>query len=174
MTRTAFDPQVSSADTRKPTQQHAVLIDNAARWPSPTAPTPRIVLNLRFIVSSFYAVIVDFHRAASPYYAADKPGLLTKSLSAILQIATIVHENEGPNSMCRIAWPLFVVGVETGDFAHQSWILTRFWELAESSLSFRRAHTLLKAVIAQQRHTGEKVDYRRWIKERPGFEAFIV
>lgn len=130
------------------------------------------MLNLRFIVPLFHAVQIEFYRTASR--PGQQPPALGQSVSEILQIATIVHENEPPNSMCRIAWPLFVAGAETTDYVHSAWVLARFRELAGISLNFRRAHALLKAVVKHQRETGEKVDYRRWLIDRPEFEAFII
>ena len=153
-------------------QQHPVLMSIASKWPHLNADTTRIVLNLRFIVPLFHAVQVDFYRTASR--PGQQPPALAQSVSEILQIAAIVHENEPPNSMCRIAWPLFVAGAETTDFVHSTWVLARFRELADVGVNFRRAHALLKAVVQHQRQTGEKVDYRQWLADRPEFETFII
>jgi hypothetical protein len=149
-----------------------VLIDIAMKWPNPYVQTPRIVLNLRFIVPFFHAVQVEFYRASADGFVT--PPQLLSSLASILEIAPIVYENEHPNSMCRIAWPLFVAGIETTNFAHQSWILDRYRALSNFGSSFRRAHDLLKAVISHQRQTGERVDFRDWVRNRPEFESFII
>ena len=130
------------------------------------------MLNLRFIVPLFHAAQVDFYRTAS--HAGQQSPALLQCVSSILQIAAIVHENEPPSSMCRIAWPLFIAGVETNDFVHSAWVLERYRDLADFSQNFRRAHALLQDVVRHQCLTGEKVDYRRWLVERPEFEPFIV
>ncbi len=166
-------------------QTHAALIAMACKWPTtdPGAETPRLILNLRFIVPFFHAVQVDFYRTATTSTTGgttssrrrDQSRLLRASLAAIVQTAAVVHGNEQAGAMCRIAWALFVAAVESSaDLAHQSWLLERFRALEGFGLSFRRAGVLLAAVVAHQRRTGERVDCRRWIKERPGFEAFIL
>ena len=132
----------------------------------------QIIPNLRFIVPLFYAAQVDFYRTTSR--PGEQPPKLAQSVSSILQIATIIYENEPPSSMRRIAWPLFLAGVETDDAIHTTWVLERFRELADFSLNFRRAYTLLKAVVLHQRQTREKVNYRLWIVDRLEFEQFII
>jgi hypothetical protein len=123
-------------------------------------------------VPLFHAVQIDYYRQLST--SDENPPVLLQSLSAILQIASVVHETETSSSLCRIAWPLFVAGVESTDFAHQSWVLDRFGELADSSVSFRRAYALLRQVVMRQRQTRERVDYRRWLVEHPELEPFII
>jgi len=164
-----------------PLQQHSVLVDIASKWPNPDMETPRIVLNLRFIVPFFHAVQVEFYQLSATmhtHFPQIHPALaranMQRSLTAIVQIAAIVYENEHPNALCRIAWPLFVAGAESTDFAHQSWLLDRFRGLADFGVSFRRAHHLLQDIIAHRRQTGESIDYRRLVRESDKFEAFII
>lgn len=147
----------------------------AVNWTDPAAYTSRIVLNLRFIVPFFYAVQLDFYRAASP----DPKGALTtpeaaQCISSILNIATIVHENESSNSLTRLAWALFVACVETRELVLQNWILERYAALSDFGVALSRAHTLLQAVVKHQRLTGEAVDYRSWVRSRPELELFMI
>lgn len=131
----------------------------------------RLVLNCRFIVTFFHAVEVDFYRHA--YWNAPLTAPANLALSRILTIATIVHETEGPSSLSRHSWPLWIAGIETRDPVYQNWIVERMDELSTYGNNVMRAAKLLKAVIEKQRHDPQRVDFLDWLRQGL-FEEFVI
>lgn len=127
---------------------------------------------MHFIVPFFFASIVEFSSLSGD--KGPESELAGRALSGIRKIATIVFETESPQSMCRLVWPLFIAGAETPDFVHQNWVLQCFVMLRDFGVSYSRAYDVLKKVIAEQRLTNKRVDYRQLIEAQAEFSAFVI
>lgn len=119
----------------------------------------------------YYAVKLDFYRVA--YFDEGLLDAGKDAISSILTVATIVHETEDSSALSRLAWPMFMVGVETRDITYQNWILERYRSLSDYGTNHIRAYRLLKAVIKQQRTDPVRVNYLEWIRNGQ-FDEFII
>lgn len=140
------------------------------RDPGPSPPS-RLVLNLRFIVAFFHAAVLEFNRVA--YFSAPLPPQGRRAVERILDLALVVHECEGNHSLSRMAWAIFMAGVEAWDRVHQNWLMERLQGLSVYGKNMARAHRLLEAIVRQQRNVPGRVDYFKWFRNGD-FEQFVI
>lgn len=138
----------------------------------PSQPTSRLVKNLRFIVATFHAVVLEFHRVA--YFHALLPPEGRRAVERILDLAVVVHESEGNDALTRLAWPMFLAGIEAWDRMHQTWLLERLAGLCGYGRNVTRAHRLLEAVVRRQRSVPGRVDYFQWFRSGEAEEFVLV
>jgi Fungal specific transcription factor domain len=140
------------------------------RDPGPSPPS-RLVLNLRFIVGFYHAVVLEFYRVAYFHQPLSDEG--KRAVQRILDLAVIVHECEGNDSLTRLSWPMFMAGIETSDRVHQNWLMERLQGLSGYGKNVVRAHRLLEAVVKRQRSVPGRVDYFQWFQSGV-FERFVM
>ncbi|KAL4795257.1 hypothetical protein BDV19DRAFT_363409 [Aspergillus venezuelensis] len=138
------------------------LIDVASSLSIATDNTHKLVANLRRVVPSFYAVDLYFLRVRS--YIREKKRLdhmrqrQTEAVRQILNLAYQYHKYDGKEAMARIAWPLFMAGVETEDPVQREWVLGQFSAMGKFGLHFHRAYRFLLYVFELQDRDGGRVD----------------
>ncbi|GMG36077.1 unnamed protein product [Aspergillus oryzae] len=132
----------------------------------------RLVPNLRRVVRLFYAVILHFLRLRSGQSQSLCPQQV-EALRQIMNLAFQAHKYDGEKAMVRIAWPLFMVALETNDHLHGEWVLGRFHAISQVGLNFQRAYQFLLHVVDLQSRLGERVDVRAQLQ--PGeFGLFVI
>ncbi|KAE8376405.1 hypothetical protein BDV26DRAFT_305605 [Aspergillus bertholletiae] len=133
------------------------LIDVAAGLSVSTDNSHRLVPNLRRVVPLFYAVVLYFLRVRSGPRQPLTPRQVD-ALRHIMNLAFQAHKYDGEKAMVRIAWPLFMVALETNDHLHREWVLGRFSAISKFGLNFQRAYQFLIHVIDLQSRLGQRVD----------------
>ncbi|KAL1969440.1 hypothetical protein VTN77DRAFT_8878 [Rasamsonia byssochlamydoides] len=177
-----WDKSVGNARAEKIRDLHAEIHAIAEQYASLIAivegrdpsmqPTSRLVKNLRFIVATFHAVVLEFNRVA--YFHAPLPPEGRRAVERILDLAVVVHECEGNDSLTRLAWPMFLAGIEAWDRVHQNWLTERLQALCGYGRNVTRAHRLLEAVVRRQRSVPGRVDYFKWFRSGEAEEFILV
>lgn len=114
----------------------------------------------------FYALVLCWERRVFEV----RPSI---PIFKVLKACASVYEYEGIGFLGRLAWPMFVAGLETDDLIHQSWVLDRFASLQGRGENMRRAKLLLESVFLEQRRTGRRVDYLARMRNGE-FKAFVI
>ncbi|KDN70701.1 hypothetical protein CSUB01_10338 [Colletotrichum sublineola] len=136
------------------------LLEVAAELSISTDNSHRLVANIRGIVPHYHAVVLEFMRLTR---SNDVPLLSDRQRSALREIMNLAFrafKHQGDESMICIAWPLFIVALETDDLLHREWILSRFQGMSRFSKNLDRAHVFLKETIELQNRLGKRVDVR--------------
>lgn len=116
--------------------------------------------------AAYYALVTMYERKvfnARPLIA----------ISNTLQACANLYEHEGNGYLWRIAWPMFVAGLETNDLIYQTWVIDRFTSMQELGENLRRAKQVLEAVCLEQRKTGKQIDYLSRIRSGE-FQGFVI
>jgi hypothetical protein len=144
-------------------QEHSTLLSQAL---SRQLERHTINSNNCVAAAAYFAVVARYERLVYKIQP-------TSAVSKTLQACASLHEHEGEDYLWRVAWPLFVGGLETNDPIHQSWVLDRFSNLQKRGENMRRAKLLLEAVFLEQRVTKLRVDYLALL--RTGLiEGFVI
>ncbi|OLN96308.1 Sterol uptake control protein 2-like protein 4 [Colletotrichum chlorophyti] len=136
------------------------LLEVAAELSISTDNSHRLVSNIRGIVPHYHAVVLEFLRLTR---FNDTPMLSARQRSALREIMNLAFQafkHEGDEAMTRIAWPLFVVALETDDLLHREWVLSRFQGMSRFGKNLDRAHVFLKETIEMQNRLGRRFDVR--------------
>ncbi|KAE8422241.1 hypothetical protein BDV36DRAFT_291423 [Aspergillus pseudocaelatus] len=168
-TRWASDVELCIENTRN---KFCDLIDVAAGLSVSTDNSHRLVANLRRVVPLFYAVVLYFLRVRSGLSQSVTPQQVD-SLRHIMNLAFQAHKYDGEKAMVRLAWPLFMVALETNDHLHREWVLGRFRAIRQFGLNFQRAYQFLVYVVDLQSKLGERVDVRGIFQSRD-FGLFVL
>jgi hypothetical protein len=116
--------------------------------------------------ASYYALVIVYERKlwkTRPLIA----------ISKTLQACASLCEREDIRYMWRVAWPMFIAGLETDDLIYQDWVLEMFTAMQHLGENLRRAKVLLEIVCREQRRTGKQVDYLSRIKTGE-FQGFVI
>ncbi|OKL64207.1 hypothetical protein UA08_00515 [Talaromyces atroroseus] len=117
----------------------------------------KFIMNIRFVVPLYHATVLWYFRIT----AHDKPFKFKErqreSFREIINLAYQAHADEGEKAMARIAWPLFIAGIEGDDPVHEEWVLKRFWHLRQHGENFSRAFRALSFIQEAQRAAGRRV-----------------
>ncbi|KAJ0307959.1 hypothetical protein COL516b_003934 [Colletotrichum fioriniae] len=136
------------------------LLEVAAELSISTDNSHRLVANIRGIVPHYHAVVLEFLRLtrfdATPMLSARQ----RNALREIMNLAFQAFKHEGDEAMTRIAWPLFMVALETDDLLHREWVISRFQAMSRFSKNLDRAHIFLKDIIEMQNSLARRVDVR--------------
>jgi hypothetical protein len=69
-------------------------------------------------------------------------------MKEIMSFGFKTYNTQGIADLARLAWPLFVVSLESDDILHRSWILERFNQLKSHGANYRRAHQAILISLA--------------------------
>ncbi|GKT50984.1 sterol uptake control protein 2 [Colletotrichum spaethianum] len=136
------------------------LLEVAAELSINTDNSHRLVANIRGIVPHYHAVVLEFMRLTRFNDTPMLSGRQRNALREIMNLAFQAFKHEGDESMARIAWPLFMVALETDDLLHREWVLSRFQGMSCFGKNLDRAHVFLKETIEIQARLGRRVDVR--------------
>lgn len=130
----------------------------------------RLVANIRAIVPQFYAVQVEFRRVARRLGLRDQQQSSEHLIEAIMNLALQAFKHQGDEAIIRIAWPMYLVALETRDPAYRKWVLARFQAISPYGENYARAHLFLKRATEQ-----EKTDMFREKESHSGdMELFVL
>lgn len=130
-----------------------------------------LVANLRIVVPTFYAVEIEYARAAGNSNSNSAGQVLATALGEILRLAFQTHQKGGDAALTRIAWPLFVAALETTDLLHRQWILERFAGMSVLGGHLKRAHRVLADAVSLQERTGQRADVKAMM---PSYGAIVL
>ncbi|KAH7235418.1 hypothetical protein BKA59DRAFT_425319 [Fusarium tricinctum] len=105
----------------------------------------RFIIEIRSIVSMHHAVVLCFLRIL--HQDSQPTSHQREAMKDIMSLAFKVHRDQGEMGLTRLAWPLFVVAIETDDILHRSWILDRFDWLATQGENYYRASQALRMTM---------------------------
>ena len=131
----------------------------------------RWVSNIRCIVPHFHAIVLAFCQAVQPSDTSNQHQ--HRALAEIVTLSFLSYKDEGDQGLFRMAWPLFMAGLETTDLVHQQWILDRFRSLGRFGNSYSRAHRLLESMIRDQESSGVRSSICRYAESRQFGRFFI-
>lgn len=129
-------------------------------------PQGTIEINRCIPAAHFYANVALYERrlyGTTPSYA----------ISKIMQCCAKLSEATRSEYLSRVQWPMFIAAMETDDMVYQAWILDRFIAMQRCGENLRRATVFIKAVLAEQRQTGIRVNYMSWLRDGP-FQKFVL
>ncbi|KAL7939917.1 fungal-specific transcription factor domain-containing protein [Trichoderma chlorosporum] len=139
--------------------RYGELLEVASDISISTNSSHRLVANIRAIVPVYHAAKLELLRVTR------RRGITTKSeivleahITAIIDLAIQADKHQGVEGIIRVAWPLFVVALETNSVVHQRWILSRFQAMSSYSKNLERAHRFLIEALRQQHEKVE--DYK--------------
>ncbi|KAL2795452.1 fungal-specific transcription factor domain-containing protein [Aspergillus keveii] len=149
------------------------LIEVAVSLSPATDNSHRLVANLRRVIPLYYAVILSFLRVKSGLRQRKLNSRQNEALRQIMNLAFQAHKYDGEKAMVRIAWPLFIVAVETDDRLQREWVLGRFSAISKFGLNLQRAYRFLAHVVESQSQLGRRVDIQRQL-QTGDFEVFVI
>ncbi|KAF4956262.1 hypothetical protein FSARC_11618 [Fusarium sarcochroum] len=151
------------------------LIEVAAGLSPLTNNAHRLVANMRRVVPFFHAAVLYFFRVRSKGSRDQQP--LTEwqneALSQIMSLAFQAHKYDGEQAMVQLAWPLFMVALETNDHLHREWALSQFSAISKCGVNFERAYRFLVATVELQSRLGRRVDVRDRLRSGE-FGMFVI
>ncbi|VUC37975.1 unnamed protein product [Clonostachys rosea] len=136
------------------------LMEVAGELSVQTDNSHRLVANLRSIVPFYWAVVLDFLRTTEASTGTSLSTRQRDALREIMNLAFQAYKHEGDEAMMRIAWPLFMVALETDDLVHRDWVLERFDSISQFGKNFERAYQFLRDITQRQTHLEMRVDLR--------------
>jgi hypothetical protein len=114
----------------------------------------------------YYALVITYERKVWK----TRPAI---AISKALQACANLYEREGVGYLWRIAWPMFVAGLETDDLIYQNWVIERFAAMQDLGENLRRAKLVLEMVCLEQRRAGVQIDYLSRIRSGE-FHGFVI
>lgn len=134
-------------------------------------PQRTYVLNVRIIVPFYHAVVICFYSLVNSSTALSTKQ--TASLREIMTLAFRTYSDQGDHAMRRIAWPLFVVALESDDMIHRAWVLERFEVLRKAGENLRRAHEALHTAFPQKNLHERRLRYSELLRHS-GIDPFVI
>lgn len=117
----------------------------------------KFIMNVRYVVPLYHATVLWYFRITKPKNPFKFQERQRKSFREIIELAYQAHVEEGEQAMTRIAWPLFIAGIEGDDPIHEEWVLQRFQHMRLQGENYRRALNALKFIQMEQRVQGHRV-----------------
>ncbi|KAH0492273.1 hypothetical protein TgHK011_007234 [Trichoderma gracile] len=119
-------PAVESA-FRQVDLRYGELLEVASDLSLSTDNSHRLVANIRAFIPIYHAAKLEFLRVIRRNGIVAKMELVPEAhITAIIDLAIQADKHQGVEGAIRVAWPLFVVALETNSVVHQRWILSRF------------------------------------------------
>ncbi|QYS97498.1 Zn(2)-C6 fungal-type domain-containing protein [Trichoderma simmonsii] len=111
----------------------------------------RLVANIRAFVPIYHAVKLELLRITRRNGLTTKMKIVPEAhITAIIDLAVQADKHQGVEGTIRVAWPLFVVALETSNVVHQRWVLSRFKAMSSYSKNLERAHRFLTEALRRQ------------------------
>ena len=143
------------------------LIQLASRLSWQKNISDRLVASLCAVVPIYYAVVLEFTRATN--FDQRLTQHQRHAMKEILNLTYHSYKSGGDEAMIKVAWPLFIVAIETDDLLHLDWILERFKMISKYGQNFERAYNFLLEIIPMQQRAGSRVDIYEEMRKRPRF-----
>ncbi|KAL6892431.1 hypothetical protein HDV57DRAFT_181453 [Trichoderma longibrachiatum] len=140
-------PAVDSA-FRQVNLRYGELLEVASNLSLSTNNSHRLVANIRAFIPIYHAAKLDLLRVIRRNGVTTRMEIVPEAhITAIIDLAIQADKHQGVEGTIRVAWPLFVVALETNSVVHQRWILTRFQTMSSYSKNLERAHRFLKEYL---------------------------
>ncbi|OKL57039.1 hypothetical protein UA08_07356 [Talaromyces atroroseus] len=152
------------------------LLEVAGQLSIATDSSQRLVANIRNIVPQYYATLIEFGRVKRRLGLDDSPPS-EDHMRNIMNLALQMFKHQGDEALVRIAWPLFIVGLETSDELHREWILSRFQAMGCYGKNIQRAHRFLMTAVklkALHMNLGGVMDLERIQSESEDLKLFVI
>ncbi|KAK5992295.1 hypothetical protein PT974_05696 [Cladobotryum mycophilum] len=155
-------------------QQYGEMLEVAAKISPATDNSRRLVANIRAFTPIYHAVKLELMRTCQSVGVAIGMDIVPAAhMKHILDLAVQAYKHQGDDAMVRIAWPLFVVCLETDDQRHRAWILGVFRGISRYGKNHSRAFQFLQEAIELRDCLGEKINVREHIEATRG-ELFVI
>lgn len=154
---------------QKTASTYSEILSAARELSIATDNSRRLVVNIRNIVPTFYAIQLEFLRLTEPHVPLGGGRRQRLLVREIMKMALQVAQHRGEDGLVRVAWPLFVAVLETDDSLHRTWVMERFERMSVLGKHLSSAHQFLRDAIAIQERTGKRVDVREMMKSYTPF-----
>lgn len=139
-------------------QRYGELLEVAFDISLSTDNSHRLVANIRAFIPIYHAAKLELLRLIRGKDIITSVEIVPEAhIAAIIDLAIQADKHQGIEATLRIAWPLFVVALETNSITHRRWILSRFQEMSRYSKNLERAHRFLAETISLQPAANEKI-----------------
>lgn len=139
-------------------KRYGELLEVASNISLSTDSSHRLVANIRAFVPLYHASKLELMRLIRGKGVVTSTEIVPKAhISAIIDLAIQADKHQGIEAVIRVAWPLFMVALETNDKVHQRWILGRFQMMSRYSKNLERAHRFLKEILPLGSVSGERI-----------------
>ncbi|PON28240.1 hypothetical protein TGAM01_v202734 [Trichoderma gamsii] len=139
-------------------KRYGELLEVASNISLSTDSSHRLVANIRAFVPLYHASKLELLRLIRGKEIASSTEIVPKiHISAIIDLAIQADKHQGIEAVIRVAWPLYVVALETNDEVHQRWILGRFQMMSRYSKNLERAHRFLKEALPLGGISGKRI-----------------
>ncbi|KAL7949495.1 hypothetical protein V8C42DRAFT_311060 [Trichoderma barbatum] len=143
-------PAVESA-FRQVDLRYGELLEVASDISLSTDNSHRLVANIRAFIPVYHASKLELLRVIRRNDITPRMEIVPEAhIAAIIDLAIQADKHQGVEGTIRVAWPLFVVALETNSVVHQRWILSRFQAMSSYSKNLERAHRFLIEALRQQ------------------------
>ncbi|KAL7909044.1 hypothetical protein GGI35DRAFT_493847 [Trichoderma velutinum] len=143
-------PAVESA-FRQLDLRYGELLEVASDISLSTDNSHRLVANIRAFVPIYHAVKLELLRITRRNGITTRMEIVPEAhITAIIDLAVQADKHQGVEGTIRVAWPLFVVALETSNVVHQRWVLSRFKAMSSYSKNLERAHRFLTEALRRQ------------------------
>lgn len=102
----------------------------------------RLVANIRDIVPHLYAVQIELDRVKRDFGIPSRLSL-NRCITAIMNLAAQSFKHQGNEAMVPIAWPLYIVALETQCATQFDWIISRFHAMSTYGKNYERTYQFL-------------------------------
>jgi hypothetical protein len=126
-------------------ERYADLLSMASAIPTIPEESRPLLAGICWIVSHYYASILDFYQSIDPEGAPSHRR--STAFRSIVRLAYYGFEMEGDVAIFRVAWPLLKAGMETDDPIHRQWILERFRQIEAFGENFKLAFEILQGGV---------------------------
>ncbi|KAJ4863162.1 fungal specific transcription factor domain-containing protein [Trichoderma breve] len=131
--------------------RYGELLEVASDISLSTDNSHRLVANIRAFVPIYHAVKLELLRITRRNGLTTKMKIVPEAhITAIIDLAVQADKHQGVEGTIRVAWPLFVVALETSNVVHQRWVLNRFKAMSSYSKNLERAHRFLTEALRRQ------------------------
>ena len=171
----AFEQQARAVELciQRVGSEFVELMEVAGELSIQTDNSHRLVANIRANVPFYWAVVLDYLRTMESSPGASLSRRQRNALREIMNLAFQAYKHGGDEAMRRIAWPLFMVAIETDDLVHRDWVLERFDSISQFGKNFERAYQFLHDITERQNRLQTRVDLRELLQSGE-VELFVI
>ncbi|KAH6604624.1 hypothetical protein Trco_006331 [Trichoderma cornu-damae] len=138
-------------------QRYGDLLEVASEIDLSTDNSHRLVANIRAFTPIYHAAKLELLRLIRGKGVDGGMEIVPEAhITAIVDLAIQSDKHQGIEATLRVAWPLFVVALETNSVVHRRWILGRFQAMGRYSKNLERAHRFLVEALMPQNASGER------------------
>ncbi|KAM0249490.1 hypothetical protein ACHAQJ_009038 [Trichoderma viride] len=166
-------PTVESA-FRQIDRRYGELLEVASDISLSTDNSHRLVANIRAFIPIYHASKLELMRLTRGKGIATSTEIIPEAhITAIIDLAIQTDKHQGIEAIIRVAWPLFVVALETNSAVHRRWVLGRFQTMSRYSKNLERAHRFLLEFLTLKNASSENMEVHKKFSLANG-EIFVI